>query len=134
MALLVTFVGKQGLVQELGSWPEMGGNVGVGKVVQLNTHVGDVHAWVEGLASVDASAMGSIEQVSDTHPLQPGLVDRHWPEGSPRKGWGDVKAYVNKKYNIYNLLFLELGVSCLLEKKHTNICIYKRSPGVTSMV
>lgn len=97
MALLATFVGEQGLVQELGSGPEMGGDVGVGKVVYLNAHVGDVHAWVEGLASVDAGAVGSIEHVSDTHSLQPGLVDRHWPEGIARELWGDVEAWANKK-------------------------------------
>lgn len=75
--VLATFVGEQGFVQELGSWPEMGGDVGVGKVIQLNAHVGDVHACVEGLASVDAGAMGSIKHVSDAHPLQPGFVDCH---------------------------------------------------------
>lgn len=88
MALLATFVGEQGLVQELGCGPEMGGDAGVDKVVQLNAHVGDVHAWVEGLASVDASAVGSIEHVSDAHPFQPGFVDRHWPEGSSREDEG----------------------------------------------
>lgn len=44
VALLATFMGEQGLVQELSSGPEMGGDVGIDKVVHLNALVGDVHA------------------------------------------------------------------------------------------
>lgn len=116
MALLATFVGEQGLIQELGSGSEMGGDVGVDKVVQLNAHVGDVHAWVEGLASVDAGAVGSIEHVSDAHPLQTGFVDRHWPEGS---SGGDEEACVNKNINISNLQFLEVDVLYQSGKKNS---------------
>lgn len=119
--LLATFVGEQGLVQELSGGPEVGGNVGIGKVIQLNAHVGDVHAWVEGLASVDASAVGHIEDVSDAHPLQPGLVDCHWPERRARWRWKDREA-LSIKNKMHFLL------------RNINNCIYQRSPSVTNRI
>lgn len=49
-------------------------DVGIRKVIQLDAHVLDVHARVEGLSGVDPCAVGGVEYVGDAHALQPGLV------------------------------------------------------------
>lgn len=79
--LVLTLVRQQGFVQEFGGRSEMDGDVVVGEVVQLDAHVLDVHAGVEGLAGVDPGAVGGVEDVGDAHALQPSLVYCDGPGG-----------------------------------------------------
>lgn len=60
------------------------GNVHLRKVIHLHTQVLDLQASVEFGASVNASAMRSIQNVGDSQPLQPPLVHSHTPGGRGR--------------------------------------------------
>ena len=76
----LTSVGQQGFIQELGRLPEMLGDIHLRKVINLHTQVLDLQASVEFRPRVDTSAMSSIQDVSNSQPLQPPLVHSHTPK------------------------------------------------------
>lgn len=78
-SLVLTLVRQQSFVQEFSGRSEMDRDVDIGEVIQLDAHVPDAHAGVEGLAGVDPSAVGGVEDVGDAHALQPSLVYRDRP-------------------------------------------------------
>lgn len=77
----LTSIGQQGFIKELSSLPEMLGDVHLGKVIHLHTQVLNLQASVEFGPSVDTGAMSSIQDVSNSQPLQPPLVHSYTPAG-----------------------------------------------------